>query len=143
MSWLVVLVIAGGCSGSAPPAQAPVARVGARWGLVAGSVSIGVLGKPTGADAVTPSEAPQCVSSADLTKYFGPTCGSHEASAAGSASVDDDFGHPAPTATEERWYCACPMVARVVIERCPGGSDTFKVLQVALVTKDGCDDHTR
>jgi hypothetical protein len=34
------------------------------------------------------------------------------------------------------------MVARVVVERCLDGqgnaANTFKVLQVALVTKDGC-----
>src|SRR6185295_15978415 len=102
-------------------------RVDARWGMVTSNVSIGVLPKPTGADALPTPSKNQCASDADLTNYFGTSCGNHEATAAGSASAGqdtsngDDFGRPKPTKREERWFCSCPMVARVVVERCLDG----------------------
>lgn len=134
-------------SGCCHSSSVPTARVGTRWGMIAGNVSMAVLPKPAGADPIAaPSGADQCFSDADLIAHFGPTCGSHEASAAGVPSNDGDFGHPTPTTNEERWYCACPIVARVVVERCAAQSgtgqtsatNTFRVLQIALVTKDGC-----
>src|SRR6478736_1547119 len=72
--------------------EVPLARVAARWAMVTSNVSIGVLPKPTGADPLPTPATTQCVSDADLTSYFGATCGNHEATAAGSTSAGRDIG---------------------------------------------------
>ena len=137
-----------GCCHEAKP---PVAHLSARFGLVADTMTLGVLGAPTGAMPIqvvpagaaaapgTGAALPQCFSDAEITAHFGATCASHEATARASDSseMSDDFAHPVATSTEERWYCACPIVTRAVLERCPG-TNSFKFIQIAITTKEGC-----
>jgi len=110
------------------------------WVFVASSGNAVAAPAPSEATPLPGADARACFTNAEIDDHFGPTCPNHEAEAKASPDMNDDF-HPGaqPTPSQVRWYCSCPMVVRVVLDRC-AGADTFHVSQVAVRTKGGCSD---
>ncbi len=95
---------------------------------------------PSEATPLPAGDPTACFTNADLDQHFGPTCGNHDPEAKAAADMGDDFhSGAAPTPAQVRWYCSCPMVVRVVLDRC-ASADTFRVSQVAVRTQGGCHD---
>ncbi|HEY4118854.1 MAG TPA: hypothetical protein VGM56_13405 [Byssovorax sp.] len=127
---LVAIALALGCATCTPNAV-----LSGHWVFVGGPGGAVVAGAPGAAPLA--SDQGKCFSKAELTQAFGPTCAQHEPEAAAAASPGDFTPGANPTVGEPVWYCSCPMVARVWLERC-GTADTFKVTQVAVATQGAC-----
>jgi hypothetical protein len=114
----------------------PTASISKQWVVVGGPGSVVIADAPHSGAPLAPTAA--CLSNDDLQKQLGDTCPRHEKEAAGTADMTGGFGHGAnPTPGQVRWYCSCPMVARVVLDRCDGG-DTFSVREIALAPRGSC-----
>lgn len=124
--------------GSASGCAAKNAKLTGAWTFVADSGGAIQAPNPPAGMPYSHVESP-CMTDTDLRERFGDTCPNHEPEAAATAAMTDDFGPGLnPTPGEVRWYCACPMVVRVVLQRCPN-SDAFQPTQVAVATKGICE----
>jgi hypothetical protein len=142
MRRLLLLVLATGLPLLGCPAAPKTAALTGRWVVVAEPAKAGTASAPKDGASLSLATPADCMTEQELRDHFGNTCDRHESEAAASSTMDGSFGpgeHSTPG--QPRWYCACPMVARVILDRCESGStstSTFRVRQVALALNGGC-----